>query len=89
MRTMDKALLSRGTDGVGFLNATTRMMDVYQRGLLTIQRLRADSSQTVTVRHVTVEAGGQAVIGNIKRGGTSTEKQCGPRTKASRGKKRS
>jgi hypothetical protein len=50
--------------------ATSRLSSSFQDGLLTLQRLRNGGSQTVTVRHVTVEAGGQAVIGNVKgRGG--------------------
>jgi hypothetical protein len=41
-----------------------RLMDTYQRGLLTINRLRSGNHQTVTVihQHVHVESGGQAAI---------------------------
>jgi hypothetical protein len=57
--------------------ATSRLSSSFQDGLLTLQRLRNGSSQTVTVRHVTVEAGGQAVIGNVKPGGRRAGKELG------------
>jgi hypothetical protein len=43
-------------------NAMARLMDVYQRGLLTLDRLRNGGRQMVTVQHVNVAAGGQAVV---------------------------
>lgn len=44
-------------------------MSVYQDAALTLQRLRTGGNQTVTVQHVNVEAGAQAVIGNVQTGG--------------------
>lgn len=81
MRIMDKALMAKEGDRVGYLNSATRMMDVFQRGILTVQRLRTGGAQTVEVRHVTVEAGGKAVIGNVRTGGR-------PRPKRRSGSKR-
>jgi hypothetical protein len=49
--------------------ATSRLSSTFQEGLLTLQRLRNGGSQTVTVRHVTVQTGGQAIIGNVEAGG--------------------
>lgn len=49
-------------------NAAARLMTVYQDGLLTLQRLRSGGNQTVTVQHVHVNEGGQAVIGNVSPG---------------------
>ena len=51
-------------------NTAGRLMSVFQQGLLTLQRLRTNGNQTVTVQHVHVEAGGQAtaVIGNVQAG---------------------
>lgn len=78
MRTMDKALLQcRDSDRIGLLNATSRMMDVFQNGLLTIQKLRSKGAQKITVRHVTVQPGGQAVIGDVKSGGPRHKKRVG------------
>jgi hypothetical protein len=50
-------------------NASARLMSVFQDAVLTLQKLRAGGSQTVTVQHVTVAQGGQAVIGNVRTGG--------------------
>jgi hypothetical protein len=47
-------------------NAAARMMEMYQQGLLTLQKLRTGGKQTVVVQHVQVADGGQAVIaGNV------------------------
>ena len=50
------------------LNAATRLMSVYQQGLLTLKKLR-QGQQKITVQYVNVSEGGQAVIGNISRKG--------------------
>ncbi len=52
---------------VRMVNASARMMDTYQRALLTLERLRNGGKQTVVVQHVTVADGGQAVVaGQVK-----------------------
>ncbi|MGK7871423.1 hypothetical protein [Falsiroseomonas sp. E2-1-a20] len=49
--------------------AAARVLECSQRGALTLDRLRNGGRQTVTVQHVTVQEGGQAVIaGTVKRG---------------------
>ncbi len=50
------------------VNATARLMSAFQDGCATLQRLKSGGSQTVTVQHVHVGAGGQAMIGNVKTG---------------------
>jgi hypothetical protein len=47
-------------------NTCARLTAAFQEGMLTLQRIKSGASQTVTVRHVTVQSGGQAVIGNVK-----------------------
>ena len=48
-------------------NASARMMQVHQEGMLSLQRFRTGGRQTVVVQHVSVSNGGQAVVaGNIK-----------------------
>lgn len=42
--------------------AAARMMETFQRGLLTLERLRNGGKQVVVVQHVTVSDGGQAVV---------------------------
>jgi hypothetical protein len=64
-RREDSVELGRLTNAVG------RLTSAFQDGLLTMQRLKTGASQTVTVRHVTVQAGAQAVIGNVRAGGQS------------------
>lgn len=51
-------------------NVGAKLMDTFQRGLLTIQKLRSGNSQTVTVQHTHVHAGGQALVaGSMQTGG--------------------
>ncbi len=49
-------------------NSANRLMKTFQQGLLTIQKIRNGGNQTVTVQHVNVSDGGQAVIGNVGDG---------------------
>ena len=48
------------------INAAARLMTVVQQGALAIQRLKGGGNQVMTIRHVTVENGGQAIIGNVQ-----------------------
>ena len=51
-------------------NASARMMDAFQKGALALHKLRTGGTQTVTVQHVNVSDGGQAVVtGGIGAGG--------------------
>ena len=43
-------------------NAAARMMQVFQEGLLVLQKIRTGGQQTVVVQHVQVSESGQAVI---------------------------
>jgi hypothetical protein len=50
-------------------NASARQMDAYQKALLVLHKIRTGGKQHVTVQHVTIEDGGQAVVtGKIKGG---------------------
>jgi hypothetical protein len=50
--------------------AAARMMETFQRGALTLERLRNGGKQTVVVQHVAVSDGGQAVVaGTVTPGG--------------------
>lgn len=60
------------TNAIEFIRlaqAAGRLSSVFQDGLIAQQRVLSGGAQTMTVRHVTVEAGGQAIIGNVKAGG--------------------
>ena len=49
--------------------AAARVLETAQRGMLTLERLRHGGQQVVTVQHVTVQEGGQAVVaGSVKPG---------------------
>jgi hypothetical protein len=79
LRLMDRALAydaggrsMREGDSVEacrLTNSAARLMSVFQDGLLTLQKLRTGGNQTVTVQHVNVESGAQAVIGNVQTRG--------------------
>ena len=53
-------------------NASARLMGAFQDGVLALAKLRTGNSQTVTVQHVNVAAGAQAVIGNVQTGVAET-----------------
>jgi hypothetical protein len=49
--------------------AAARLLESSQRGALVLARLRNGGRQTITVQHVTVQEGGQAVVaGSLKQG---------------------
>jgi hypothetical protein len=50
-------------------NSAARLMSAFQDGIATLQRMRTGGNQTVTVQHVNVASGGQAVVGNVQTGG--------------------
>jgi hypothetical protein len=53
-------------------NAAARMMQVFQEGLLALQKLRTGGKQTVVVQHVQISEGGQAVIAGSVASGDGT-----------------
>lgn len=54
-------------------NSAARLMDTFQRAMLTLNRIRSGGRQLVTVQHVNVADGGQAMIGNVLAGGQLSE----------------
>lgn len=50
-------------------NSAARLMSCFQDGIAALQRLCTGGTQTVTVQHVNVASGGQAVVGNVQTGG--------------------
>lgn len=73
MRLMNQALRYEArrdsVETCRLANTAARLMSVFQDGMLTLQRLRSGGNQTVTVQHVNVQSGAQAVIGNVGTGG--------------------
>ena len=52
----------RSIEAARMANTAARLMDAYQRGLMTLDRMRNGGRQVVTVQHVNVASGGQAVV---------------------------
>jgi hypothetical protein len=59
------------------VQAASRASSAFQDGLITMQRLRNGNSQTMTIRHISIEAGAQAIIGDVKPGGRRAGKARG------------
>jgi len=73
MRNASKAALEQDpVHSVRMMNLSIRAMETFQKGLLTLKRLRGTGEQRIVIQHVNVSQGGQAVIGQIHpRGGAS------------------
>lgn len=57
-------------EGARAAGTSAKLMDVYQKGMQTLFKIRSGGQQTVTVQHVNVTDGGQAVVaGGLKTGG--------------------
>jgi hypothetical protein len=50
-------------------NTVTKLMAAFQAGAQTLVKLRTGGSQMVTVQHVNIAPGAQAVVGNVTPGG--------------------
>jgi hypothetical protein len=50
---------------VSMMNLALRSMETFQKGLVTIKRLRGTGEQRITIQHVNVGEGGRAVIGQV------------------------
>ncbi len=64
------ALQTDSAHSVKMLNLSLRAMQTFQCGLLTLKKLRSSGDQRITIQHVNVTDGGQAVIGQILPRGT-------------------
>jgi hypothetical protein len=47
------------------LNAAVRCMTAYQQGLLTLRKLRLGGPQRISIQHIQVREGGQAIVGDV------------------------
>jgi hypothetical protein len=66
------------TEAARLMNSSARMMDVSQRGMITMNRLRNSGRQTMVVQHVHVSDGGQAVVaGQVKGRSRGGRAKCG------------
>ena len=70
-KVADKAMQQRDSvEMARLLNASARMMTVFQQGMQTLHRIKTGGNQTVTVQHVTVNGGQTVVAGSLQGGGT-------------------
>ncbi len=74
MKNASKAELEQDTvHSVRMMNLSIRAMETFQKGLMTLKRLRGTGEQRITIQHVNVTDGGQAVIGQVRSGGGCTK----------------
>jgi hypothetical protein len=60
------------------MNASARMMETFQHGVLTIAKIRSGGQQTVVVQHVNVGDGGRAMVaGQVRARPTEVEGESG------------
>ena len=50
-------------------NLTNKFMRTFCAQMETLNKLRNGGKQTIQVQHVNIENGGQAIVGNVERGG--------------------
>ena len=62
-------------EGARAANTSAKLMDVYQKGILALSKVRTGGKQTVTVQHVNVSDGGQAVVTGDLNAGVKDEKE--------------
>ncbi|MBQ0721713.1 MAG: hypothetical protein KBT88_16100 [Gammaproteobacteria bacterium] len=48
------------------ITQSTKLMNTFNNQLTTLQKYRSKGTQTIQVQHVNVEAGGQAIVGNVR-----------------------
>ncbi|MCH8112647.1 MAG: hypothetical protein IH905_11955 [Proteobacteria bacterium] len=56
-------------EAVRAAGASARMMDAFQKGLLTLHRLKSGGNQSITVTHLTATQGGQVLVAGKVVGG--------------------
>jgi len=70
-----RAIQTLSTESARLMNASARMMQSFQQGLTTLQKIRTGGNQTMTVQHVHVSDGGQVLIGNVAGEGRAGAKR--------------
>lgn len=67
MECLRRAMAERRTERDRDLNLkhAARLLGVYDRQLVALAKHRGQGQQKITVEHVTVESGAQAIVGNV------------------------
>lgn len=72
LELVDKGMLEADSiERARTVGVAVKFMDVFQRGLLALQRARTGGEQRITIHHVNVGEGGQAIVGGVQTGGVS------------------
>ena len=58
------------------LKHAAKLMSIYERQLAALDKHRGNGQQKITVEHVTVEAGGQAIVGNVRQDGGEQQQKA-------------
>ena len=77
MEMMGRAMISDQTvDGVNNnVNRVTKLTRTFIAQMEALDKHRGDGRQKITVEHVTVNEGGQAIVGNVEQGGRDEKKK--------------
>ena len=59
------------------LKHAQKLMTLYAQQMAALDKHRGRGQQKVTVEHVTVNEGGQAIVGNVQQGGRGTKENRG------------
>lgn len=68
-RAMHKDHTFKGRNAA--LNHASKLMTLYEKQLRTLHKSKGKGQKKVTLEHVHVEAGGQAIVGNVEAGSSS------------------
>lgn len=60
------------------LKHATKLLGVYARQVEALDKHRGHGQQKITVEHVNVHAGGQAIVGNVETGAASSRGETSP-----------
>ena len=59
------SVVPHSRDAAQRLNAAVRCMTAYQQGLLTLRKVRQGGHQRISIQHIQVREGGQAIVGDV------------------------
>ena len=77
MEMMNRAMITDQTiEGVNYnVNRVTKLSRTFIAQMEALKKHRGKGKQKITVEHVTVNEGGQAIVGNVEHGGRDENKK--------------
>ncbi len=71
-----RAMITERTEAADrYIQQSTKLMNVFTRQIEALQKYRTKGQQKITVQHVNVGHGGQAIVGNVHQGVGEGEKK--------------